>query len=169
MEDESNLKGLTGWLILIGLGVVLGPIRMLVTIMPNYLPILTDGSWELLTSPSSEAYNPLLAAIIIGELFVNLILLLGSVYLVYLFFTKHTRFPNAYILLVVVSFIFIPFDAWVVTFALPDEPMFDTPTTVDFLRVLSTAIVWIPYLLLSKRVKATFVEHSPNNAMVTDS
>ncbi len=157
-EQDERLRGLSGWLILVGVGVVLAPLRMLATFAPIYFPILTDGTWQALTVEGSEAYHPLWAPIIVGELVFNLGLLGASGYLIYLFFSKSYLFPQTYIAIVLVSAVFIPLDAWVVTFVLPDEPMFDPATARDFGRVFVGALIWIPYMLVSRRVKATFVE-----------
>ena len=41
-----------------GIGVVFGPIRLLVTLIPLYIPIFKDGSWEALTTEGSQIYTP---------------------------------------------------------------------------------------------------------------
>jgi len=48
-------------------------------------------------------------------------------------------------------------DAFAIQLVLPDEPVFDTETTRELYRSIISGIIWIPYMLLSKRVKATFV------------
>lgn len=48
------LEGLGGWLILVGFGVVLGPIRVARDVVVTYYPLLTDGAWEVLTTPGTE-------------------------------------------------------------------------------------------------------------------
>ena len=96
-------------------------------------------------------------------------MVLASVYLIYLYFSKHYLFPKVYIAIVAISLVFIPLDALLATFVLPDEPMFDPDTTKDFARALISALIWVPYMLISKRVKATFVENSPNKSKHTDS
>ena len=62
MDEIDEKKGLGGWLILVGLGVVLTPIRILATYIPIYKPIFEDGTWEALTTVGSEAYNPIVGS-----------------------------------------------------------------------------------------------------------
>ena len=98
---------------------------------------------------------------LIGEIVFNAIMVIACIYLIYLYFSKHYLFPKVFIALMVVSLVFIPLDAWLVTFILPDEPMFDPDTTKEFGRTVIASLIWIPYMLVSKRVRATFVEKRP--------
>jgi hypothetical protein len=159
---DERLRGLGGWLVLVGIGVVVGFLRMMATTASTFLPLFEEGVWQALTSPESETYHPLWAPIIVGEVVFNCGMVGATAWLAYLFFSKSYLFPRAFIALTVTSLIFIPFDAWVVTFVLPEEPMFDPVTAREFGRVFVGAIVWIPYMLVSRRVSATFVEgHRP--------
>ena len=152
---------LGGWLILVGIGVVLGPIILLARHVPEYLLIFGDGTWELLTTVGTEAYLPLWGALLIGEIVFNSGLFAASICLIYLFFPKHYLFPRFYIAVLAVSIVFIPFDSLLVKLILPDEPVFDPETVRGFARALASGLVWIPYMLVSRRVKATFVEKMP--------
>ncbi|GAB5453192.1 MAG: hypothetical protein Hals2KO_35200 [Halioglobus sp.] len=158
MSNDDELKGLGGWLILVGIGVIVAPIRLLATYIPVYKPIFEDGTWEALTTVGSEAYDPLWGPLLISEIVYNSTMVFLSIYLIYLFFSKNHLFPKVYIAIVAVSLVFIPLDAWLVTKVLPAEPMFDPETTKEFVRVLVGALIWVPYMLFSKRVKLTFVE-----------
>lgn len=169
MNDNNELKGLRGWLVLVGIGVVITPISLLVTNILIFQPIFTDGIWDALTTSGSEAYNPLWGPLLIGEIMYNSVMVAVSVYLIYLFFSKSYLFPKFYIGIVIISLIFILFDAWLVSFVLPDEPIFDADTTKEFIRILVGGLIWVPYMLVSKRVKATFVEKMPNNSINSDS
>ncbi len=162
MNDKDKLKGLGGWLILVGIGVVISPLRLSYEYGPMYYSIFTDGTFKALTTPGTEFYHSLWGPLLIGEAICNSFLVLASVYLVYLFFTKHYLFPKVYIAIIVFSLFFIPLDAWVGSLVITDEPMFDPATTKELTRSLVAAIIWIPYMLVSKRVKATFVEYIPN-------
>jgi hypothetical protein len=165
MNNEKDLKGLGGWLIVVGIGVVLSPIRVLVVYVPIYHEILTDGTWELLTSAESAYYHPLWQPLLAGEMVFNSLLVLAWTYLIYLFFSRHYLFPRVFIGVLVLSVVGIPLDAWLVSFVLPDEPMFDPETTREFTRVLIYSLIWIPYMLVSRRVKATFVERQPGRVV----
>lgn len=165
MADNSELKGLSGWLLLVAIGVVINPIRLLVTVVPAYKQIFEDGIWEALTTVGSEVYNPYFSSLLVVEIVYNIIILAASIYLVYLFFSKHYLFPKLFIGIVVASLIFIPLDAWLVTQVFPGESMFDPETTNEFMRSLITGVIWIPYMLVSKRVRVTFGESMPNQEL----
>jgi len=168
MNDQNELNGLGGWLVLVGIGVVIGPFRLAYAFGPTYFSIFTDGTWEALTTTGAEHYHSLWAPFLIGEALYNSCMVLILVYLIYLFFSKHYLFPKFYIGIVAISLVFIPFDAWVGSLVLPDEPIFDPNTMKEFMRVLVGGIIWVPYMLLSKRVKSTFVEKMPNKPLNQD-
>jgi|GEM_PF-2822328 len=94
MSDEKELKGLGGWLILVGIGVVLGPIRLLAVFLPLYFPMFSDGTWAALTTPSSEVYTPYFGTMLIAEMCFNSLMLLACLFLVFLFFTKKPSLPK---------------------------------------------------------------------------
>lgn len=165
---QGEKKGLGGWLILVGLGVVITPVKLLYNFIPVFVPIFTDGTWEALTNEESESYHPLFKSLLLGELTFNLCLVIATIYLIYLFFTRHYRFPVIYIAVLAVSIAVIPLDAWISSYVLPNEPIFDRETTTELARAAISGLIWIPYMLLSKRVKATFVERMPNTAPPAD-
>ncbi|WP_395373417.1 DUF2569 domain-containing protein [Marinicella sp. W31] len=162
MNEQEELKGLGGWLILVGFGIVISPFLILYTFAPAYYSIFTSGAFEFLTTPGTQAYSPLWGPLIIGETVFNGLMVIASFYLAYLFFTKHYLFPRVFIVLTLATAIFIPLDAWVASFVITDEPMFDPETLKQFSRSLIGVFVWIPYMLVSERVKATFVEKRPS-------
>lgn len=157
MTEKHELEGLGGWLLLVGLGLVVSPIVVMFTALVPFATLFTNGSWELLTTPGAEAYHPLFKPILIGEILMNGVLVLAYMAAVLLFLGKRALFPKVYIGLLLFPIVFIPLDAYVLTFVLPDEPMFDPDTTKQLGRAAVAAMIWIPYMLSSERVKATFV------------
>ncbi|WP_370652609.1 DUF2569 domain-containing protein [Sediminibacterium sp.] len=165
MTDNNELKGLGGWLILVGVGVVLSPIRLLVIYIPYYKSIFEDGRWEAFTTVGSEAYIPYFGAMLIGEITFNSIMVVVLIYLIFLFFSKHHLFPKIFIGIFVASIIFIFLDALLVTMVFPDESIFDPKTTIALMQALIGCLIWVPYMLVSKRVRATFVGKLHNKKM----
>jgi hypothetical protein len=158
MTEEKSLEGLGGWLILVGLGIVLSPLRIVYFIIQTYSEVFTNGSWEILTTPGNASYNHLWAPLLIGELAINIGLLLTWVFIAYLFFTKKRLFPKFYIAILLFTLAFILIDSLAMKSVLPDEPVFDEATIMEFVRSLIASLIWVPYMLVSKRVKATFVK-----------
>ncbi len=155
---DTRYEGLGGWLIIVGLGVVISPVRVAYDVISLYLPILTDGTWEKFTTEGSEFYNPLCETLLIFEMTANAAVFLASLYLIYLFFAKKTPFPKWFIGILVFGFFFVLIDSWAVQQMMPDQPMFDEDTAKEIGRAIVVLVIWVPYLLVSKRVKATFVK-----------
>lgn len=151
-------SGLGGWLILLGFGLVVAPLRLGAFLVQVYAPLFGDGTWEMLTVPGGDAYHPLWAPILISELAMNGVFLVGSVVMIFLFFQRSRRFPTFYVAFSIANCLFILADAWLISLVLPDEPMFDPETAREFGRSLITVFIWVPYVLVSKRVRNTFVE-----------
>ena len=157
MNDNHELRGLGGWLILVGIGIIIGPMLVAYEFIPLYYSIFTDGSFEYVTTPGTEAYHKFWGPLLIFESVYNSLMLVALLYLIYLFFSKHYLFPGVYIAVTLISVVIIPLDAWLGSFVITDEPMFDPVTAKEFARSIIAAAVWVPYMLVSKRVKATFV------------
>ncbi len=75
----------------------------------------------------------------------------------YRFFTQNSDFPKWYIGIAIFSLIFIVLDAFSIRLVLPTEPVFDHDTVGELMRSLVMVVIWVPYMLVSKRVKATFI------------
>jgi hypothetical protein len=155
--SKDQLNGLSGWLILVAIGIVLTPIRIAAFVLPMYFDIFTDGTWEVLTTLGSEVYSPFWAPILIAEVVINIGLIGLWLYIAFIFFAKKTVFPKVYIGALIFSIAFIIIDAFALTLVLPDEPVFDPETMKEISRSLISSVIWIPYMLISKRVKATFI------------
>ena len=159
-DDPSNQvkSGLGGWLVLVGIGVVLSPFKLVfVDFLPNFLPMFRDGSFEFLSNPESENYIPFFAPLVYGEICYNIAMTAATIYLIFLFFFKKQFFPRFYISILIISFVSVLVDAVLVKFVFPEEPIFSVDTIKTLVQVGIVAAIWVPYLLISKRVKATFV------------
>jgi Protein of unknown function (DUF2569) len=158
MTKDQNLNGLRSWLILVGLGVVISPIKMIIQDFSLYSEMFSSGAFATLTTPGTKAYNPLWSPILFTELTINSGLFVASIFVAFLFFSKKKLFPKWYISVLLFSLIFILIDALAVKLVLPKEPVFDAVTAKEFIRTLISSMIWVPYMLVSKRVKATFIK-----------
>ena len=158
MAEEKNLEGLGGWLVLVGLNIIYSPLRIIADVFSVYSDLFSDGSWEALTTPGTEDYNPLWAPILIGEMAINGGLVLAWIFVVVLFFSKKKEFPKWFIGTLLFNLAFILIDALAVKSVLPNEPVFDAETVKEVGRTLIYMVIWVPYMLVSKRVKTTFVK-----------
>jgi len=150
LNDDSYLEGLGGWLILVGLGLVISPVVILGTTIA--------GNVALLTNSDSRAFletHPVLEGLIVFEIISNLIFvaLLGA--LNFLFFTKKHSFPTYMILYLALQLIVVSGDFLVVHTVMPSVHTAASYNAIT--RSLLGAAIWIPYLLISRRVKLTFV------------
>ena len=161
--QDDPPQGIGGWLILVAAGIIVAPFKILIETVQIYLPIFTDGTWEVLTDPSSIAYVPFFGSVVVLEILANLGFAVFGFLLTFLFFSKSGKFPKLFIVFMLSSLAFTLFDAWLSRLVFPEEPMFDPETAGGFARQILVCLIWVPYMVVSKRVEATFTRsrHAP--------
>lgn len=153
---EKELNGIRGWLLVVAVLVIMTPIRLLSVEIPQLNELLNSDTWVLLTSPGSEAYHSFWAPFLIIDVIFHLALLVASLYLIQLFFSKDARFPKAFITLTLVSLAYLLFASGVHLVLAAEPAIVERNFTIDIVRSLLGAAIWIPYMLVSKRVQNTF-------------
>jgi Protein of unknown function (DUF2569) len=150
-------KGIGGWLLLPVIGMFVFPVRCLISLATEYLPIFEKGMWAALTTPGSKAYHPLWGPLLAYEIFFNLAFLVFDLVLLYLLFAKSYRFPKLYIAFAVLNLVFVVSDA-IVGYQIPAVVAQGMDTMAKEIgRSFMMVVIWVPYLMVSKRVKNTFV------------
>ena len=157
-EHAPPPKNIGGWLILVGIGLVISPFQLLFLLNTNFVPLFRDGTLEYLINPIYDSYHPFWGPLIYGEVFINILILCISFLLIYLFFTKSYRFPHIYIFLKAFSLVFVIVDTALLPIVVPTETVFTPETIGEIIGVAISAAIWIPYMLVSVRVNETFVD-----------
>lgn len=124
----------------------------------EYAPIFENGVWENLTTPGTGAYHYLWGPLIVYEIVGNLFFAIGAIVLVVLFFTKNHRFPLLMIGFLVLNPVFVILDHFLGNLIPFVADMGDTESYAEIGRAVIGAMIWVPYFMVSKRVKNTFVK-----------
>lgn len=161
---KAGPKGIAGWLLLPALGLVFSPILMAFDIYQQVVLLTSDGVQKMFNDPGSRLYHPMWNAYALGTGLLNAALLAATVYVSWRFFTKSPQLPRLYIvwLLALVGVQV----ADIAVLKLGGFPVPNVPDGVlsQLIRSAVTALIWIPYFLVSKRVRNTFVA-APEPAM----
>lgn len=158
VTPTAGPKGIGGWLIAVAIGVCLAPVRIGAAIVRDNLPPFKAQIWGALTTPTSPAYHPLWAPLLVGSVIANVVLLALSIGVLVLFFRKKRSLPSMAITFMALGVLgqgaelaamqAIPAAAGTITYK----------DVGSLIRAALGAAIWIPYFLRSKRVRATFVE-----------
>jgi len=97
------------------------------------------------------------APVVIYELIGNAALLLAYVALLVLFVKRSTKFPRLFIRIAAFTLPFLVVDAWLCSLLPLDEPALDPATVRRLVASTAALAIWVPYMLLSKRVRNTFI------------
>ena len=149
---------LRGWLILIGVGLVLLPLWLALFLAEELAPAFTGQVWTALTAPGSSAYHPLNAPVLIFELGGNALLLVCALWLAVLFFLKHRRFPFMAVIFLLSAVVFYLLDYFAAMQLAAAQGLQGADSIADLVGALALCALLVPYLLVSRRVKATFVQ-----------
>jgi hypothetical protein len=161
---DPALDGLRGWLILVGLGVWLRPILALVGAVTLVYGYDLD-TWEALTVAGNPDYHSLWAPMMIAEVFDIGLVAPVYLYALILFLRRHRFFP----VLLVVIFAYEVVTSFFFAIALQAIPGADGAVKAEFLKTffqsLFAAVIWIPYLFVSRRVASTFRKGGPDQVL----
>jgi hypothetical protein len=151
--EHPTLIGLGGWLVVVGLSMVTNPLLFLASLFKS-APAYSLTNWHAYTTPGGEFYHPLYVPLLICELLGNITLLVCSILAAFLFFKKRRTFPPVFILLMlgVVLLVGLEYAAgfWV--------PLEEENSPKELIGAVFRSLIWIPYMLQSKRVRATFTK-----------
>jgi hypothetical protein len=159
---RHELEGLGGWLVLVFFGLFVSLLRIPATLMTTHVRLLLDGTISNLIDPQSAAYHPLWLPLILFEVAGNLFILALVVATLVLLFARSRYAPAIAIALYAsnVGVILGDILACQLIPALAEQPM-DKESLMDLGRALFAALIWIPYFLVSQRVRVTFTRYWP--------
>lgn len=146
--QEPRLKGIGGWLILMSIGQVLGPIQILRGMIEEYsgLPEGTVAAYPLA---------------MLGDVAMRLAFIGFLIYTAFLFFNKRAAFPSRFIQTYIAGLLLpLAIGAWV-TITSGINTLANLLTADFFWPYAATVVIggaWVAYVLNSERVKNTFVE-----------
>lgn len=160
----ENSKNIGGWLILVGMGFCITPFKLFYDLynLPGYF---NNNVWSSLMSFESSSRNMLTGILMFFELIYNVVYLVFSILLVFLFFYRRSILPKFAILFYSVTTIILLIDT-AAAFQLNPELYSEAErqsSWKEIFRSFISAAIWIPYFLLSTRVKETFTNVSPKN------
>lgn len=157
-SDRKPVKSsIAGWLTIVAIGLATVPLLMLFQLPKDYVPLFNDGTYNLLTNEDSRLYHPLWRFVIWLEIAINIILFFVFIYLNFLLYTKKALFPTLFICTACAIVLLIVLSAITFKILLPTAPLLNADIIRALLAATLCASIWVPYMLLSKRVKATFV------------
>ena len=154
-HTHRSLEGIGGWLLLVAFGLVFRPVGYLqahAEILPSIFNLET---WQNLTHVGQPAYHPYWMPTLLFELVFNSLAFVYCILLVVLFFKRRAAWPRCYILFFIITIIGLAVDYGLGLQIPAAAGGMDQSAKVLFQSVFAS-IIWIPYRLTSKRVKATF-------------
>jgi len=149
-------RGIGGWLILVAIQVCLNPVTLLFGTFDNP-ESFQAATWHNLTLPDSAAYHVLWAPLLIFELLTNLSLLAVSVVLVPLFFSKHRWFRWGYLAFLIARMLLLGLDLALGSRIPAVQEYLGPKEFTELGRATVAALIWGGYVLVSVRVRNTFV------------
>ncbi len=152
---EPALQGIGGWLILPLLGLIIRPFSYLWAMLQLIPSVFVSKTWRSLTDGASPQFDAQWAPALLFELFYNSFALILTFLVLALFFARRAWWPRLFIGLLILDAIAILTDL-IFAMNLPVDPGVVTGARALLVGAVVGAAIWIPYVLVSRRVKATF-------------
>lgn len=153
LHPTDQAWAISGWLALLGIGVSIGPVILLVGLFQ--VETFQNTVWTNLSIAYPNKNLSLMQLFLILEVVGNVFLVVLSCLMPFLYFRRRDLFPRTMVFMLAYNVVFILLD-YIAT-----DAIFDTHALAEnakeFVRPIVAAAIWIPYLLVSERVKHTFI------------
>ena len=149
---ERNEENMSGWTILMGIGIIGSAFRLLIEIFQDPT-LFNDYVW---VSYKFLGVNAILYCLLIAfELLGNTIVIISFIYCIYLYFKKRDIFPQTLLITFISNILFVLFDSVLATYILPDQFTF-TSVLSEMFRMILFAVIWGAYILNSENIRNVF-------------
>ncbi len=155
--DNPDAGCVGGVLVLLGIQLWISPALAIIDAYGYCQYLFVQGGWSAMTTPGADFYHPYWSGFISLQLGVQLFWLMADLLLLVLFFRCSARFPRLYSLALLLMLANGLAFSGGLSLIYPDEPWLILQQWPEFIAMLIKAIIWIPYLLLARRSRATFV------------
>ncbi|MEN1785117.1 MAG: DUF2569 domain-containing protein, partial [Bacteroidota bacterium] len=148
-------ESIGGWMVLPAIGLVLTPVLLIVDLVRD--GYLTPYIWSAFSTYENSLWLTLAT---VFELGCNVLFLVFSVLLIILFSKKRTSLPLLMVVFYSLNVVVPILDTFLINALLPEELIDYAEDEIiyrDIVKSIIGAGIWIPYFLVSRRVKNTFV------------
>jgi hypothetical protein len=149
-------EGISGWLIVVIIGLVIRIGVWLHALGTDYMVTWDAAQWNVLTVPGGASYDSLWAPALLFELAFILLFIIFSALALVLLFQKRIIFPRVMITILLAMVAFKILDVVLVAQIPLAVKANGGVLDADLPRVIFQAAIWVPYLKVARRVRATF-------------
>ncbi|MNB78759.1 hypothetical protein D3C75_254670 [compost metagenome] len=156
--QRTGPYGFGGWLILFALGMIRQLYLHITSVYNNYIT-LRMADFQLLVDSSNDYYSPLWLPTVYFETIIEALIAVFIIIMVFMCIKHRKQFKYLAIAVIIISAVFTYLDLALVlriTNGFADEVFQGTNIYEGVLKSTLYAVVWLPYFLLSKRVKNTY-------------
>jgi hypothetical protein len=145
-----------GWLVLPMIGLLVFPFIILVRLLRDnsYFNLI---KWNKVTIPNGIGYHQLFAPLLIFELLSFALLLVFSILLCFMLFTYKKKFPKYIIAFYLFNLFVIIITTVCANYILTQLEISPDYDFKEIGRSVFQCAIWIPYFLISERVRETFI------------
>lgn len=138
--------GIKGWMILPMLGTCFSP----------FINLKGAGdSIDLISKPEFSKYVTSFQILIYVELFFSFAMVCAWGYAIYLLFKHRAQYPVLFNTLLLFTLVFSAAESWLLYSAY--GVTLDKASVKDLSNAFFACLIWVPYMLRSRRVKNTFI------------
>ena len=163
-----GVSGISGWLLMVSLGVVLSPLFFAWSWYASIQDINADD-WAALTQKGSTSYHTLWEPVVVLDLVWLAASLPFSLLFVVLFFKHRTSYPLLQGVDWILIILLCSARAWVYDVLPNVDKAIVSENSTNLIRNVIHALIWIPYLVVSDRVRNTFIRRRGTGSHSTPS